>query len=148
MIKRVLTMLLLVGAALLLAGAVGKPAAAQPTPAGPPSLSDLAGLFKRPAVAPVIHRLDGPRTLSLDEEAAFTASANVDVATLPLKSRWRFGDGTEAAGLATRHRFAAPGTYAVVFTLSNDHGTATDTLVVRVEARQKPADEKATVVKD
>ena len=135
MTTRIVTALMIVGVALMLLGLAPRPAAAQD---GPPSLADLAGLFDdRPPVGARILRLDGPKAVSVDEETAFTASANVDVATLPLKSRWDFGDGTTRHGLATRHRFAAPGTYHVVFTLQNAHGADADTLVVHVQEKRE-----------
>jgi hypothetical protein len=38
--------------------------------------------------------------------------------------RWTFGDGTTADGAAVSHRYAVPGTYAVVLDVSDGHGHA------------------------
>ena len=105
-------------------------AAAQPTT---PPVRSLAALFNRPAPVPAtVSRLDGPATLAAGETGLFTAFANIETASLPLRSRWDFGDGTTAAGLHARHAFAEAGTYTVVFSLSNAHGHDADTLTVVV----------------
>ncbi len=53
---------------------------------------------------------------------------------------WDFGDGTTAAGAATRHRYAAPGDYTVRVeardTTGLACGIATDTAAVRAYARE------------
>lgn len=134
MLKRAMLYLLFAGAALLLP--VSYAAAQVPAPflvTQPQSmLSQLPSLVVKPAVAPQIHRLEAPETLASGEEGLFSASVNLETATLPLQSRWQFGDGKTASGLHARHAFERPGTYTVVFTLSNTHGTATDSLTVTV----------------
>ena len=120
---------LLLGAVLvLLMLPLARPATAQS--ADP--LAHLTSLLKRPFVPVDVRRLDGPATVEAGQEATFAAHTNLDVATLPVRIAWDFGDGATATSLFARHRYAAPGTYTVVFTLSNARSEARDSLSVRV----------------
>lgn len=144
MIRRYSIAILLVCAALFLMGLTGTtvlPAAAQ---AGHPeqvalwaprdAFSDLLARFQD-ADRPVnVLGLEGPSSLAVGEEGLFVASANVETATLPLRFRWDFGDGTTAHSLSARHTYTKPGTYTVTFTAYNDHSTDTDSLTVTVGA--------------
>lgn len=98
----------------------------------PAGLHEVAMLFKKTPVAVRLYEVSGPDSIHVGQEGRFTAVANVETASLPLHVQWDFGDGTTANSLHTRHRFSTPGTYSVVFRLSNRYGTAVDTLVVTV----------------
>ena len=134
MLKHIRRISLLVCAVLLLAA----PSAAAQTPdaslvtQSQRSLSHLAAFVKQPAVAPQIRALEGPDSLHVGETGRFSAILNLETASLPLRSRWTFGDGTTHQGMHAPHRFAEPGTYSVDFSATNDHGTATDSLTVTV----------------
>jgi hypothetical protein len=79
-----------------------------------------------------VQAIDGPRRLAPGESGLFSTRANVESASLPIRSRWDFGDGHTASGLSARHQFAQPGTYAVTFRIWNEQSTDADTLVVTV----------------
>lgn len=127
------------GAMILLLGSLSGEAVAQHRypvyashamqPAGP---SDVAALFRRPAVPVRLFGLEGPRTIRVGEEASFTAAVNVAAASMPVHFRWDFGDGSTHSSLHARHEFGEPGTYTVAFTVWNKHGEATETLEVHV----------------
>lgn len=89
-------------------------------------------ILKRTFVPVDVRAIDGPRRLAPDESGFFSARANVGAASLPIRSRWDFGDGHTASGLSARHQFAQPGTYAVTFRIWNEQSTDADTLVVTV----------------
>lgn len=96
------------------------------------NVSNLTSLLNRSPVPARLVQLQGPDSLRVGEAGLFVAAANVETATLPLRIEWSFGDGTTAQSLSARHQYRTPGTYQVVFTVSNDGGTASDTLTVTV----------------
>lgn len=116
-----------------------RPAAAQQEPAGPPnrllqraSLNALSVAFRSSFVPVRIDGVSGPATAHVGEEIIFELIANVESATLPIRTTWHLGEGTRAHGLSVRHSFDTPGTYDVVVRLSNGRSVATDTLTVTV----------------
>ena len=94
--------------------------------------ANLTSLFNRTPIAPRIVQLHGPDSLRVGEAGLFVAAANVESATLPLRMEWSFGDGATAHSLSARHQYRRPGTYPVVFRVSNAGGAASDTLAVIV----------------
>ena len=135
--RRYLISLLMACVALLLLGSFPGEGAAQDVTSsyavGPPAgLDDVAMLFKNTPVPVRLYEVRGPDSLQVGEEGHFTALANVEAASLPLRLQWDFGDDATANSLHARHRFTSPGTYPVTFSLSNRYGEATDTLVVTV----------------
>lgn len=136
--RRYLLSLVLVCASLFLLGGLPGKAVAQVRTTNahlldrPAGFDDLAALVRRTHIPVRLYDLTGPDSLMAGEEGVFGASANIDTASLPIRFRWDFGDGTTASSLYARHRFEAPGTYSVTFSISNDFDEATDTLVVPV----------------
>ncbi len=68
----------------------------------------------------------------------FDAGASRDLDGAVTAYRWDFGDGTSADGATAEHAYAAPGTYTVTMTATDDSGAAcaasTDTMTVVVNA--------------
>lgn len=103
----------------------------------PPTPKPLTALFKQANVPADVHYLDGPEQLRVGDAGIFMAVANIETASLPLRSQWDFGDGATASGLHTRHRYTTPGMYRITFTLSNEYGEDADTLYVTVVPGEK-----------
>ncbi|ARA92182.1 hypothetical protein AWN76_002660 [Rhodothermaceae bacterium RA] len=151
MLKRYLIPLSIVFASLFLMGSTPEDARAQQTrPFYSTVTSHPAGAWPlrlRGAGVPVrLHTVEGPARLAASEVGLFVARANLDAASLPIRVRWDFGDGTTATSLHASHRFSRPGTYPVVVRLSNPHGTVADTLMVIVVPPEdgRPVDSSAT----
>ena len=104
-----------------------------------PRLLDLAEQFSRSFVPVRVYDLSGPDSVQAGAEAVFAARVNVESATLPLRVRWTFGDGTTARSLVAPHRFARPGTYDVVVRIENPRSQAADTLRVVVTPPPVPS---------
>lgn len=137
--RRYLIPLAIVCAAVFLMGSLPLEAAAQhrgqpyaSTGMHPAQPDELMALFSRSEVPVRLYAVDGPDSLAIGEEGLFTATANIEVASFPLRFEWNFGDGRLANSLHARHRFTAPGTHMVTFSLSNRHSSASDTLFVTV----------------
>jgi PKD repeat protein len=66
---------------------------------------------------------------------AFDATSSSDAAGTIAAYSWSFGDGASASGATTSHTYAAPGSYPVTLTVTNNHGqTAATSTVVTVNA--------------
>jgi putative BNR repeat neuraminidase/PKD domain-containing protein len=74
------------------------------------------------------------RIASSGRELRFHAAGSHGVSAAIAHERWQFGDGTEAAGRRTSHRYARPGTYFPRLTVTDAAGLR-DTLVVEVRVR-------------
>ena len=79
-------------------------------------------------------------TTVVNKEIGFSATAddaanNLSVVNDPLTYTWQFGDNTSATGPAVTHRYAAPGNYTVVLTVTDgDGGVTPRTFSVEVQA--------------
>ncbi len=104
----------------------------------PGVLPEFPPILKRTVVPVDVRTIEGPNQLAPGETGLFSARTNIEAASLPIRSRWDFGDGHTAAGLSARHAFAQPGTYAVTFRMWNEYSEDADTLVVTVAAQQTP----------
>ncbi len=74
---------------------------------------------------------------------AVDASASTDADGTVASYAWAFGDGGTATGATATHDYAAPGSYTVVLTATDDKGatsTAEKVVVVRSAAATAPAD--------
>lgn len=98
----------------------------------PTDFEDVKALVWRAAVRPRLYKVTGPEAIRTGEDARFSASANIDAVTLPIRLEWDFGDGIRATGLHAVHRYEQPGTYTVTVSISNRYGSAADTMVVEV----------------
>jgi PKD repeat protein len=91
------------------------------------------------ATAPVVQSVSGPDTLETKETGTFEASINSQEADEPLTYTWRFGDGSTGSGLLANHSYSSTGRYAIRFQASNEGGSDSDTISVRVVAPPQPA---------
>ena len=86
-----------------------------------------------PAPAPAqIHDVFGAEQLAVGEQGVFAADVRPVREPVPLAFSWDFGDGATAAGQVVRHRYRAPGTYAVTFTASAGDWRAARTMTTVV----------------
>ena len=76
----------------------------------------------------------GPYAGIAGSPIAFDGGASVDPDGDPLTYRWRFGDGSEAAGMQPLHTFAAGGNHRVVLTVSDGTLESTDSTSADVTA--------------
>jgi len=88
--------------------------------------------------APPTARAGVDRRAAVDEVLTFDGARSTDVDGEITSWHWDFGDGESAEGPVVEHVFAAPGTYEVRLTVSDDAGVAnstdSDSLLVRVNA--------------
>lgn len=104
-----------------------------------------AGGVLPPAGEPTPRITVSPTPVSMGVPATFDASRSCPTQS-PCSSAagiasfvWNFGDGTSAAGQTTTHAYAAPGTYTVMLTVTNDRGgSASTTQSVSVATSQAP----------
>jgi len=84
------------------------------------------------AQGPLIESVTVPRRVRPGAAARFSVRAVPWGSPLQRAPRWQFGDGATATGSKVRHVYRRPGTYAVVVTARDEHGStsATRTLVV------------------
>ena len=83
-----------------------------------------------------------PNPSTLGVPANFNAGASIDPEGTITDYSWNFGDGNTATGADLSHAFAAPGTYTVILTVTNDAGqTATTSQTVTVDS---PATARST----
>jgi PKD repeat protein len=90
------------------------------------------------ATAPVVQSVSGPDTLETEETGTFEASINQE-ADAPVTYTWNFGDGSTGSGLLTNHSYSSTGRYSIRFEASNEGGSDTDTISVRVVPPPQPA---------
>lgn len=67
--------------------------------------------------------ISGPSLVSAGEAVTFDAAKSTDADGALTGHAWDFGDGTTAEGVRAPHVFAAPGTYTVTLTVTDDAGT-------------------------
>lgn len=73
--------------------------------------------------APPLADAGEDRTVAVNDAIRFDASASSDPDGGIVSYAWNFGDGQAAEGVQVRHRFATPGRYDVVLTVTDDSGT-------------------------
>ncbi|GAB3198448.1 hypothetical protein GCM10027062_12640 [Nocardioides hungaricus] len=100
--------------------------------------------------APTARATATPATARVGEPVRLDAGGSTDAETPgDLDYSWDLGDGgstKDAAGEVVRHRFDAPGTYAVTVLVTDPSGaTDTDTVRVRVTDRPAPPTRRRTV---
>ena len=79
------------------------------------------------------------RRTTVDTPVEFDGGASFDIDGTITSYQWDFGDGTTVAGQAVSHAYAAPGTYTVTLTVTDDLGaTGSDTSVVSVFSAATP----------
>lgn len=105
-----------------------------------PLLLVVGGLFLAGcgATAPVVESVSGPDTLETNETGTFEASIQND-ADEPLTYTWDFGDGTSGSGLLANHSYSSTGQYDIRFEASNEGGSDSETVSVRVVTPPQPA---------
>ena len=95
----------------------------------------LAGGGQLPNVPPTASFTNSTSFLALSVDA--TSSSDLDGTVTGYA--WNFGDGTTATGVTANHTYAAPGTYTVTLTVTDDDGaTGVLTQDVTVAANQAP----------
>lgn len=87
-----------------------------------------------PVYAPPVAKAQANATLvKVETPVLFAAEGSRDPQSLPLTYSWTFADGATATGSEVTHVFAAPGSFKVVLTVTNDKGLAdSDALTVQV----------------
>lgn len=88
---------------------------------------------------PQIFRLDGPALVETGTSVTFAARVNEEEADRPLDFQWDFGNEGTGTGLTATHAFEQPGTYEVSFSASNEVGTASQSISVKVKRPPQPA---------
>src|SRR5690606_18362020 len=87
--------------------------------------------------------------IGVNQEVTFDGSASADPDGAIAAWSWDFGDGATAEGSIVRHRFREPGRYEVTLTVQDEtdlpNNTATDTLIVEVNAPPEPVIEAPPV---
>ena len=91
--------------------------------------------FTKAITPPEVGALTCPtEAVVTDTQINFSAVTNAEVATQPIELRWDFGDGATATGDSGSHTYAEAGTYEVMFSATNEGGTATGGCTVTVIA--------------
>ncbi|QXD14970.1 PKD domain-containing protein [Rhodocaloribacter litoris] len=88
-----------------------------------------------PVPAQIVSLTASPTAPDTQTEVTFTATVTGDA---PLAYRWQVNDGTTAEGERFSHTFSEPGTYEVSLTVTNEHGTDTETLTIPVVPYEPP----------
>jgi len=134
------TLLVIGGAALVIAGTWGGVALAQSGQSTEPLVvgdasSEEPTPTPEPNVAPVA-AIDTPAVTDLTVTVAGTASdEDGEIAS----QGWNFGDGSFAEGASATHTYAAAGTYTISYAVTDDRGaTASATVQVTVAAPPPP----------
>jgi PKD repeat protein len=84
---------------------------------------------------------NGPYTGSEGAPVTFDGSGSFDIDGTIVSYMWDFGDGNTGTGEGPTHTYAAPGTYTVSLTVTDDDGatdTATTTATISSVANQPP----------
>ena len=88
-----------------------------------------------------------PSAAVVGQPVSFSSSGSSDPDGLLTAFAWNFGDGASATGAAVGHTYAAPGSYVVTLTVTDDDGaTATATVGVTVSDVVAPTMSIASVV--
>ncbi len=74
---------------------------------------------------PPVSNPGGPYTGTAGQPVAFDGTSSTDSDGTIVMYSWTFGDGATGAGPAPAHTYAAPGTYAIALTVTDDGGAAT-----------------------
>lgn len=94
----------------------------------------LRTILDRNVVPVRILGVEAPDTMSVGEARTFAVRSNIETASLPFRSTWRFGDGTTSSGLVAQHAYDEPGHYQAVVSLENAGGRESRMLRVTVLA--------------
>jgi PKD repeat protein len=70
-----------------------------------------------------------------DEEVAFDASSSTDPDGTIAEYAWDFGDGNQAKGVKTTHRYQSPGAYGVTLRVTDNSSVANDSGEVQQTVR-------------
>ena len=98
-------------------------------PGGTVSEDCMVNIVEPPTVVTVI---PNKNTVSVcDDDPSVTFGANVR-GTTPMTYAWDFGDGATSSESEPSHTYAEPGSYEVTLTLTNEGGTATETMQMEV----------------
>lgn len=109
----------------------------QPPPPGIPGDLDPPGA--PPDNVPPIADPDGPYSGDAGQPILFDGSGSSDVDGTIVSYDWDFDDGNRGTGVAPTHTYAAPGTYNVTLTVTDDGGlTDTATTIAVVRAVNQP----------
>ncbi len=74
--------------------------------------------------APPVPDIDYPATVAAGETVAFDAAGSADPDGTITAYTWEMGDGTGLTGETVQHAYAAPGSYTVRLTVTDDTATA------------------------
>jgi PKD repeat protein len=92
--------------------------------------------------APPVAAAGDDKRVGLDEEAVFDGSASKDPDGAIVAYEWDFGDGSNAAGMQTTHRYRKPGSYTAKLVVRDEAGLANsaagDEVAVVVNAAPAP----------
>ena len=78
-----------------------------------------------------------PSSPNMGAAVSFNAGASYDPDGSIVAYTWQFGDGTTGSGITTAHAYAAPGTYTVTLTVTDNSG-ATDSTTRSVTVSPTP----------
>ena len=107
---------------------------------GASSSATVTVKVNQPNAPPVAVFTAVPSAVVPQEAARFDASGSLDGDGWIASYQWDFGDGSVAEGVSVDHQFSAPGTYAVILRVIDNHG-ATDTLqseMLVIDTNQAP----------
>jgi PKD repeat protein len=79
---------------------------------------------------PIITALSATKTTSITKTLTTTFSATID--GTPTEYLWDFGDGYTSDAASPGHQYSGSGTYTVSLTVTNEHGSTTSTMQVKV----------------
>ncbi len=83
--------------------------------------------------------IEGPDIVALGQEVTFDAAMSSDSDGAILGYLWDFGDGATGQGVATRHRYDAPGRYDLRLTVVDDAGVGNSQVSIRKTITVPPA---------
>ena len=68
-------------------------------------------------------KIDAPTQAKVKQEITFDASDSTDPDGDSLQFAWDFGDGQNGEGIEVIHQFVEPGSYTVILTTTDEHGS-------------------------